>query len=470
MSFSNSSSSSTATKDHDRRGVSWFVRRVTAPAAALLVGGTLAVAPAAVPVADTAADPGVLTPSSIEFLDGESHHGAVTLSNLRSDVLGNSAAMSLGQGVDVAIIDTGVAPVDGLRGPDKLIHGPDLSFEAGSPAANLDTYGHGTHLAGIVAGERAGAPGIAPGARLVSIKVAGHDGVTTVPQVVSAIDWVVDNRNADGLNIRVLNLSLGQAGVTTNAGDPLSAAVERAWDAGIVVVVAAGNDGSTQSHLDSPAISPFVIAVGAVDSNSGGDDRDERRVPGWSGKGDSTRKPDLVAPGRSIASYRVPGSTVDDDAPAGRYGDDLFLGSGTSQAAAVTSGVAAALLGTNPDLTPDQVKATLEDRAFRLDDVSSRKQGDGHIGRSSVSQPSRPSTAQNHGRATDGNHGLSRPAQSTWSGGTWSGGTWSGGTWSGAGWSGTSWSGGTWSGGTWSGGTWSGGTWSGGTWSGDGWE
>ena len=145
-----------------------------------------------------------------------------------------------------------------------MLHGPDLSFEGSSPeAAYLDTYGHGTHMAGIIAGERSDAPGIAPGARIVSVKVAGHDGITTVPQVVAAIDWVVEHHNTDGLNIRVLNLSLGQAGVTSHVGDALSAAVERAWDAGIVVVVAAGNRGATQGHLDSPAIDPYAISVGA---------------------------------------------------------------------------------------------------------------------------------------------------------------------------------------------------------------
>ncbi len=422
-------------------------------------------------IASNTAEVGLVSPRTISFLDGESSSSRPqTLADLRRDVLGSSAPLSLGSGIDVAVIDTGVSPVAGLDGENKVLHGPDLSPESSSPdTAFLDTYGHGTHVAGIIAGNRHNQPGIAPAARIVSLKVAGHDGVTTVPQVIAAIDWVVEHRQAAGLNIRVMNLSLGQSDVSSHVGDALSAAVERAWSAGIVVVVAAGNDGATRPHLDSPALSPYVVAVGAVDPSSD-DDRDERSVPSWSGRGDQHRTPDLVAPGRSIASYRVPGSAADSMAPIGRYGTDLFLGSGTSQSAAVTSGVAAALLGAHPELSADEVKATLMSRAFRLDEVSTARQGKGHIGRSSVSSPVRGTPRQQHPSAFGPGTGLAEPSAGTWSGGTWSGTTWSGSTWTGTAWSGGTWSGGTWSGGTWSGGTWSGGTWSGGTWSGGTWS
>ena len=101
-----------------------------------------------------------------------------------------------------------------------------------------------------------------------------------MPQVVAAIDWVVEHRNSNGLNIRVLNLSLGQAGVSNHAGDPLSAAVERAWDAGIFVVVAAGNQGTGQGHLDSPAIDPYVLSVGASDDTTGANE-EYQHVTTW---------------------------------------------------------------------------------------------------------------------------------------------------------------------------------------------
>ncbi|MGB5756095.1 MAG: S8 family serine peptidase, partial [Acidimicrobiales bacterium] len=148
-----------------------------------------------------------------------------------------------GQGIDVALIDSGVAPVAGLDQADKIVYGPDLSNEATVPnLANLDTYGHGTHLAGIIAGDDGDqVGGIAPDSRIVSLKVAGATGETNMAQVVAAIDWVVEHKNDNGLNIRVLNLSLGVPGVTSSVNDPFSAAVERAWDAGLVVVAAAGN-------------------------------------------------------------------------------------------------------------------------------------------------------------------------------------------------------------------------------------
>ena len=251
-----------------RQGADWLW-----PSGALMLAPLALVAMVAallVPAgtASTEATPvGRLGTSMVQMLDGENGSGVVTLDELRDDVL-DDVGLDAGTGVDVALIDTGVAPVTGLDG-DKVLHGPDLSFEgSAADVAYLDTHGHGTHMAGIIAGDRAGHEGIAPGARIVSVKVAGHDGLTTVPQVVAAIDWVVEHRTTDGLNIRVLNLSLGQQGVDSHIGDPLSAAVERAWDAGIFVVVAAGNDGETQAHLDSPAIDPYVMAVGAVDSDN----------------------------------------------------------------------------------------------------------------------------------------------------------------------------------------------------------
>ena len=127
-----------------------------------------------------------------------------------------------GAGVDVAIIDTGVSPVEGLSDPGKIVHGPDLSFESQSESfRNLDTNGHGTFMAGIIAGRGSGAVsgsyagdstnflGVAPDARILSVKVGVADGGVDVSQVIAAIDWVVQHRNDNGMNIRVLNLSFG---------------------------------------------------------------------------------------------------------------------------------------------------------------------------------------------------------------------------------------------------------------------
>jgi serine protease AprX len=452
-------------------------KRLAALAAVAAVGLTASLTPITsaegpAPAEVAAPAPDTLSLSMIDLLAGETGSTPVSLAELSDDVLSGSQMTygGDGTGIDIALIDSGVAPVDGLDGPNVL-HGPDLSGEgAYSDVAYLDTYGHGTHLAGIMVGQRAGHEGVAPGARVVSVKVAGEDGVTTVGQVVAAIDWVVEHRNSDGLNIKVLNLSLGQAGVTGHQGDLLSAAVERAWDAGIFVVVAAGNRGETQAHLDSPAIDPYVLAVGAVDSTTNPRSRYQDPAP-WTAQGTTVRKPDLVAPGRSIASYRVPGSTVDEAAPSARYGTDLFLGSGTSQSAAVMSGIAARMLDDYPNLSPADLKQTLMDASRTSTGITSRIMGEGAIhGGIAWNNPDYYAPDQTHPTAAGAGTGIATPTGATWSGGTWSGGTWSGATWSGATWSGGTWSGATWSGATWSGATWSGATWSGGTWSGATWS
>ncbi len=470
-------------------GTTWRVPRGVTWVLGILLAFALAAAATAPVGQPTDISPvGLLTPKMVYTLDNDaSASQPVPLSTVRDEVL-NGYYRGDGSGIDIALIDTGVAPVVGLTG-DKVLHGPDLSGEGSIPeVAFLDTYGHGTHMAGIMAGDRPGHEGVAPGARIISVKVAGADGVTTVPQVVAAIDWVVDHRNTDGLNIRVLNLSLGQSGVETHINDDLSMAVERAWQAGIFVVVAGGNSGDEYRHLDSPAIDPYVVAVGASDTYSG--QRSSQDVPAWSAHGDGNRNPDLVAPGRSVASYRVPGSTIDTAYPNARWGDSFFLGSGSSQAAAALSGAAAVILGDNPFLDPDDLKASLKSQATTLTHEPVFTAGDGLVD-AKMTVKKLVKDEQQHTLANGEPYtGTVGPTGATWSGGTWSGGTWSGATWSGttwsggtwsgatwsgatwsgATWSGATWSGGTWSGATWSGGTWSGGTWSGATWSGDGWE
>ncbi|MFN2641671.1 MAG: S8 family serine peptidase, partial [Actinomycetota bacterium] len=415
-----------------------------------------------------------------------------------------------GAGVDVALIDSGVAPVPGLDATGKIVNGPDLSFD--SPAANLrylDTFGHGTHMAGIIAGRDADAvtpytdparfTGIAPDARLLSVKVAAADGSTDVSQVIAAIDWVVQHKNDNGLNVRVLNLSFGTDGLQSYMLDPLAFAAEVAWRKGIVVVVSAGNGGAAATSLTDPGYDPYVIAAGADDPR-GTETVADDVVAEFSSRGNSTRHADFLAPGKSVISLRVPNSYIDEHAPAGRVGTRFFRGSGTSQAAAVTSGVVALLLQQRPSLTPDQVKGILLTTAAPLRSADPVSSGAGVIdaskARTSPPQQAAPQTfAPSTGTGTlEGSRGsyhvtdngvaltgekdiFGQPfntatwapasaAGSTWSGGTWNGSTWSGSTWSGSTWSGSTWSGSTCSGSTSSGHTLSGSIWSGSTWSG----
>jgi serine protease AprX len=177
---------------------------------------------------------------------------------------GASANLS-GKGVGIALIDTGVSPVFQLS-PSLVVNGPDLSFESQSPNLRyLDTYGHGSHMAGIMVGNgyTDGHVGLAHNAKLTSVKVGTATGSVDVTQIIAAIDWVVENKNHDpAYPIRVINLSYGSGGRPSSLTDPLQFAVEQAWKAGIVVVAAAGNDAG--SVLSDPASDPFVLAVGAA--------------------------------------------------------------------------------------------------------------------------------------------------------------------------------------------------------------
>ena len=415
-----------------------------------------------------------------------------------------------GAGIDVAIIDTGVTPVAGLDASGKIVNGPDLSFD--SQADNLryiDGNGHGTHLAGIIAGKDAGAVastsnpggfvGIAPDARLVNVKVGNHAGAVDVSQVIAAIDWVVQHRNDNGLNIRVLSLAYGTDGSQDYRNDPLTHAVEQAWKAGIVVVVASGNDGNNHA-LRNPATDPYVIAVGASDSIDKGGRTDE--VTSFSNCGNNRRHVDVVAPGASIVSLRTPGSVIDQENPQAVVADRFFLGSGTSQAAAVTAGAAALLLDQRPELKPDQVKSMLMWTATPLKG-NSRCYGGGLIDLASVAASLSHATTQSY-QASRGDGTLEGargsyhltlegvplvgefdifgqpwdPAtwapqsarHTSWTGGTWNGNEWAGLSWSGLSWSGLSWSGLSWSGLSWSGLSWSDMTWNGLSWSGLSWS
>ncbi len=241
-----------------------------------------------------------------------------------------------GQGVTVALIDTGVSPVDGLRTPGKIIYGPDLSLESQSPElTNLDTSGHGTFMAGLIAGhdDALTAPysqasasayrGMAPDARILSIKVGTADGGTDVSQVIAAIAWVVQHKNDNGMNIRVLNLSYGTNSTQGYAVDPLSFAVEQAWKAGIVVVAAGGNSGyqrgANAPGLADPAYNPTIMAVGASDSMGTAAVYDDE-VATFSANSNNCnlacRNPDLIAPARISRACGSPTRTSISTIPA----------------------------------------------------------------------------------------------------------------------------------------------------------
>ncbi len=420
-----------------------------------------------------------------------------------------------GQGVDVAVIDTGVSPVPGLDAPGKIIHGPDLSLESQAPnLTRLDTNGHGTFMAGLIAGKDAAltkpyanAPatayrGMAPDARIVSVKVGTADGGVDVTQVIAAINWVVDHKNDPGMNIRVLNLSYGTNSTLAYELSPLAFAAERAWKAGIVVIVAGGNYGfqnlpGNAPSLSSPGNDRWVVAVGSADTMGTPAIQDDT-VPSfspWSGRG-GNRNVDLVAPGAHTQGLRVPNSHTDVNHPEGLLGTRYFRGSGTSQSTAIMSGAAALILQRFPAATPDQVKMLLMTNSQPING-NNKGFGSGELQMAKTLNTGLPnfvqswpwSTGTGSIELTRGTDHIARDgfvltgekdifgkpwtaslAGSSWSGGVWNGSTWSGSSWSGSSWSGSSWSGSSWSGSSWSGSSWSGSSWSGSSWSGSSWS
>ncbi len=408
--------------------------------------------------------------------------------------IGATRTTLTGDGVQIALIDTGIVDVPGLRNSNILL-GPDFSFEDIDPDLRAhDTNGHGTHLAGIIVGtdeafsrgdtvRRPDRPlGIAPAAGLVSIKVGSADGAVDVTQVIAAINWVIASNERGDTDIRVLNLAFGTNGVQSYQADPLAYAVERAWHAGIVVVVAAGNDGLAAGQLKNPAIDPYVIAVGAATYLS-----DTEMSPANFSSGGGSRGVDLLAPGRRIVSLRNPGSYVDLQLGGAAGSADLMVGSGTSQAAAVVSGAVALLLQDHPALTPDQVKKILMDSAAPVKDEDGNAVGAGFLRIDEALKRSAPAYAQTYPRSTGtGSIDLARgsvrvaingqPLQgevdifgNSWTGNSWTTDSWAGNSWTGNSWTGNSWTGNSWTGNSWTGHKWNGNSWTGNSWTGNSW-
>jgi len=268
-----------------------------------------------------------------------------------------------GNGVTVAILDSGIAADADLVQPQNRIL---ASVNFADERFTSDPGGHGTHIAGIVAGNGSNSggefTGVAPQANVVDVRVLGSTGSGRISSVVRGIEWVLAHRTA--YNIRVINLSFGAPATLPYRADPMSAAVEIAWRRGLVVVAASGNGGPQRNTVVTPGIDPYAITVGATDdlgTLSPGDDT-LAWFSAW-GSADSNAKPDLVAPGRRLVSIRVPGSALDmlfpDRVVVARNGATYFRLTGTSMATAVVSGAAALLLQRRPTLTPDQVKALL---------------------------------------------------------------------------------------------------------------
>jgi serine protease AprX len=299
-----------------------------------------------------------------------------------------------GTGVGVAIIDSGVANWHDDLGSEAVVHFVDFVTDLFVPH---DDYGHGTHVAGIIAGngyDSGGARrGIAPGASLTVLKVLDEDGDGHISNVIAAIDYAVEHR--DRFNIRVINLSVATGVYESYTTDPLTLAALRAVNAGIVVVTAAGNLGRSAKGavqyggITSPGNAPWVLTVGAT-NHQGTTARGDDTIAPFSSRGpthiDRAMKPDLVAPGVAIESLADAGSTMYQLNPASRLAGTVDTATlpyltltGTSMAAPVVAGTVALMLEANPELTPNLVKAILQYTAERRPRYELTAQGGGFL-------------------------------------------------------------------------------------------
>lgn len=307
-----------------------------------------------------------------------------------------------GSGVGVAIIDSGINVDPNLgSGPrSSIVYSRDFTHP-GAHGDPSDHYGHGQHVSGIVASNGLASScvsctktflGIAPGASLINLKVLDDNGVGSDSRVLAAIDTAILLK--DRYKIRVLNLSLGRPVLESYTRDPLCQAVEAAWKAGLVVVVAAGNEGRDNSFsengygtITAPGNDPYVITVGAIKAENTFTRADDL-IASYSSKGPTTVdhvvKPDILAPGNQVVSLLAPNSTLLQEFPANQVpvstyaansgtGNSrvYFLLNGTSMAAAVVSAASADILQAYPSLTPDQIKALFMQSASKTFPTSS---------------------------------------------------------------------------------------------------
>jgi serine protease AprX len=438
-----------------------------------------------------------------------------------------------GKGVGVAVIDTGIAGdlpdfrVSADDGRSRVVASAIVNPDAQNAG---DSYGHGTHVAGLIAGNgdsrtpgdplRGKYAGAAPDAHLISIKASDEKGDATVLDAIFGLQFAVDHM-AD-YNIRVVNLSLESTVAESYRTDPLDAAVEAAWFKGLVVVAAAGNRGSDADAVHyAPGNDPYAISVGAVRDHGTKQTKDDVR-PDWSSHGttqDGYAKPDVYAPGARLFSTLSPGSKFASlcescVTPDGEY----IRAGGTSMSAPVVSGVVAALLEKHPSWTPDQVKGALVNNLRELpggghevDALAAYNASKGELvsnqglepstlidsatgevdwERSSWSRSSwsRSSWSRSSWSAATGDLSASwaqdgytcecshddsdemDPSRSSWSRSSWSRSSWSRSSWSRSSWSRSSWSRSSWSRSSWSRSSWSRSSWSRSSWSRSSWS
>ena len=336
-----------------------------------------------------------------------------------------------GKGVGVAVIDTGIA---GDLKDFRVSQTDSKSRVIGAAVTNpyaktaTDKFGHGTHVAGIIAGNslnrakndklRGKYVGVAPDANLISVKVSDDTGGATVLDVIYGLQFAVDHKNT--YNIRVANLSLESTVAESYKTDPLDAAVEAAWFKGIAVVAAAGNRGNDPDAVKyAPANDPYVITVGGVD-DMGTDDQHDDKLADWSSRGrtqDGFNKPEVTAPGAQITSLLAPNSEFKRLCSTCIVSNEYMRIGGTSMAAPMVAGAIALMLEEDPSLTPNEIKGAITQTTRSIKAAGNELEADDAVAEgddSTANQGLKPNTLVN---ATTGEIDYTR---SRWSRSRWS--------------------------------------------------
>ena len=356
----------------------------------------------------------------------------------------------------VAIVDSGV---DGSKLADfgsRVVASVNLCSIC-TDGTTSDLEGHGTMVAGVLAGQSAAYPGVAENAPIVSIRTANASGESMASDVIAAADWILANKGVYG--IKVANFSMAGSTPTTFRYDPLDKAVESLWFAGVTVVAAAGNFGTGTGPVDmsaAPGNDPFIITVGALDQNQSSNPL-AASTPWWSAYGytaDGFSKPDMAAPGRYMIAPVPMGTTIPNAVPDRVVAPGYMWMSGTSFAAPIVAGIAAQVIAHHPDWSPDQVKGALMLTSNYLPNVNWQAAGvgepDGFVAATVNGTPPNPNENLDvfvspdpvTGRLTfdQAAWGSAVSANAAWSSAAWSSAAWGSAAWASAAWGSAAWS------------------------------
>jgi serine protease AprX len=381
----------------------------------------------------------------------------------------------------IAIVDSGVqaSRIDFSGRVIKQVRITNLL-----PNSLADGRGHGTLVAGIAAGSATRYAGAAPTAPIVSLDVMDDNGMALTSDVIAAADWILQNKTA--YNIRVANFSLQSSTPATFAYDPLDQAVEKLWFNGVVVVAAAGNygdNGLPTTVAYAPGNDPFVITVGASDTNNTAWTAADDTAAPWSAFGytlDGFAKPDIGAPGRYIVGPVPTTSSMVREHPERLTASGYMWMSGTSFAAPMVSGTAALVLAFHPNWTPDQVKGALMLTAQPT--AAGMALGVGEVNAKAATQvtsPPNPNLALNEFVGSDGAGGFAfdsaswastAAANASWNSASWSSASWANASWNSASWANASWSSASWAAASWNSASWAAASWAAASWAAASWN